>query len=67
VGSALLRSTLILAEGLAETVGCVGVVVDARADAVAFYERLGFIRLEAVSGQLGDRPEPLPLFLELRL
>ena len=65
MGSVLLRAMLLLAQDLARTVGCAGVVVDAKADAVAFYERLGFIRLEAVSGELGDRPEPTPLFLAL--
>ncbi len=26
---------------------------------------LGFVRLDGVAGQIGDRPEPLPMFLEL--
>jgi len=34
-------------------------------EAVSFYERYGFIRLEARQRQLGDRPEPLPMFLPL--
>jgi len=42
---------------------CVGVVVDAKPDAIAFYEKLGFVTLEPRAGQLGDRPEPLPIFL----
>jgi hypothetical protein len=50
---------------MATNMGCLGVVVDAKPEAVAFYEKLGFIALEAVAGQLGDRPEPLPTFLEL--
>jgi len=29
------------------------------------YEKLGFVRLETRAGLLGDRPEPLPMFLEL--
>ena len=45
--------------------GCVGVVVDAKAEAVAFYERYGFVALDAEAGHLGDRPEPTPMFLEL--
>jgi hypothetical protein len=40
-------------------------VVDAKPDAVAFYEKLGFVQLEVAAGQLGDRPEPLPMFLEV--
>jgi hypothetical protein len=41
------------------------VVVDAKPDAIAFHEKLGFMALEPRAGQLGDRPEPLPMFLEL--
>ena len=65
VGSTLLRSVLTLARRMADEFGCIGVVVDAKPDAVSFYEKLGFIRLGALAGQLGDRPEPLPMFLEL--
>jgi hypothetical protein len=50
---------------MAHDFGCVGVVVDAKPDAVAFYEKLGFVQLEVAAGQLGDRPEPLPMFLEV--
>ncbi len=65
VGGLLLRAVLQLAARLAEDVGCVGVVVDAKPDAVAFYRRLGFVPLGLVAGELGDRPQPLPMFLEL--
>lgn len=65
VGSALLRAVFLLAHRMAEDLGCIGVVVDAKPEAVAFYEKLGFIDLEASAGQLGDRPEPRPMFLEL--
>ena len=54
-----------LARRMADEIGCIGVVVDAKPDAVPFYERLGFFRLHALGGQLGDRPEPLPMFLEI--
>lgn len=50
---------------MAHDFGCVGIVVDAKPDAVAFYEKLGFVQLEVAAGQLGDRPEPLPMFLEV--
>ena len=65
VGALLLRSALALALELQQRVGCLGVVVDAKRDAVAFYAKLGFVRLDAVAGHLGDRPEPTPMFLEL--
>jgi GNAT superfamily N-acetyltransferase len=65
VGSLLLRAVLALASRMANDVGCVGIVVDAKPDAVAFYEKLGFLRLDVVAGELGERPQPLPMFLEL--
>jgi predicted N-acetyltransferase YhbS len=65
IGSLLLRSVLILAQRMANEIGCVGVVVDARPEAAAFYGKLGFLPLDAVAGQLGDRPQPQPMFLEL--
>ena len=39
--------------------------MDAKADAIAFYERLGFLPLDVQSGHLGERPEPTLMFLEL--
>jgi len=65
IGAALLRAVFTLAHKTAGDLGCVGVVVDAKPDALAFYEKLGFLPLESSAGQLGDRPEPLPMFLEL--
>jgi hypothetical protein len=50
---------------MAEDFGCIGVVVDAKPEAVPFYEKLGFVELGASTGHLGDRPEPRPMFLEL--
>ena len=65
VGSALLRFTFTLAQEMAGTVGCVGVVVDAKAESVDFYARFGFFPLDVEAGQLRDRPEPTAMFLEL--
>jgi GNAT superfamily N-acetyltransferase len=65
IAHTLLRAVFVLAHNMATDMGCVGVVVDAKPEAVGFYQKLGFIALTAVAGQLGDRPEPLPMFLEL--
>jgi GNAT superfamily N-acetyltransferase len=64
-GRLLIRAVLILAARMADDVGCVGVVVDAKPEAVPFYEKLGFILLETLAGELGDRPVPVSMFLEL--
>jgi GNAT superfamily N-acetyltransferase len=65
LGKELLRFVLRLALRLAEDYGCTGVLVDAKADAVSFYERLGFLRLEVVLGQSDTRPAPTAMFLPL--
>lgn len=65
IGSTLLRAVFVLAHRMADEFGCLGVVVDAKPEAIPFYEKLGFIDLEARAGHLGDRPEPRPMFLEL--
>ena len=46
--------------------GCVGVVVDAKPDAVTFYSSLGFIPIDLISGALGDRPEPVAILLPIQ-
>lgn len=61
----LLRAVFALAHQMAADIGCLGVVVDAKPEAVGFYRKLEFESLEAIAGALGDRPEPLPMFLEL--
>lgn len=67
VGLHLLKSVFVLARRMADDVGCVGVVVDAKEEAIGFYERFGFQLLgDVVEGELGDRPKPTAMFLPLR-
>jgi GNAT superfamily N-acetyltransferase len=62
IGKALLAHVLGLALEQRDRLGCVGVVTDAKPDAVSFYEALGFVPLEGVrEGLLVG--EPLPMFL----
>lgn len=65
IGRLLLRAMLELALEMRDRVGCTGVVVDAKRDAVTFYSSLGFKPLNLVSGALGDRPEPVAMFLPI--
>jgi GNAT superfamily N-acetyltransferase len=65
VGRLLLKAVCGLAHRLASEFGCVGVVVDAKPEAVAFYARYGFFEFDVIAGKLGDRPTPKPMFLEL--
>ena len=65
IGQALLRFALTLARRMADEIGCVGVVVDAKPEAQTFYLRYGFESISAIEGVLLDRPEPTPMFLPL--
>ena len=67
VGAELLKHALMLSKRMAQTVGCVGVVVDAKPDAIAFYTRYGFEAATTAVGGLGDRPQPTTMFLPLNL
>jgi GNAT superfamily N-acetyltransferase len=64
IGKALVRHVLRLALAQRDQVGCVGVVTDAKADAVAFYDGLGFLRLEGVREGIAHG-DPTPMFLDI--
>lgn len=66
LGLQLLRFVLRLALRMADDYGCVGVVVDAKRDAEAFYAQYGFAAVEALEGQSDARPVPTPMFLSIR-
>lgn len=65
IGRLLLRSMLELALEMRDRIGCIGVVVDAKPDAVPFYSSLGFTAISLLGGALGDRPEPVAMFLPI--
>jgi GNAT superfamily N-acetyltransferase len=66
LGLQLLRFVLRLARQMADTYGCIGVVVDAKPGAEAFYEKFGFAAIEAIEGSSDARPAPTPMFLSIR-
>lgn len=66
IGVELLRFVLALAVRLSRELGCVGVLVDAKAGAASFYERYGFVRVDLFEGASDERPRPIPLFLAVR-
>ena len=66
LGVQLLRFVLTLALRMADDFGCVGVIVDAKPDAVGFYTKYGFIPVDTVEGQSDARPAPTPMFLSIR-
>ena len=64
VGAALLRHVNLLAVELSTNkIGCVGVLVDAKAEARDFYARYGFIELELQAGELPPHFQATPMFL----
>jgi GNAT superfamily N-acetyltransferase len=66
IGKALLRYVLGLALEQRDHLGCVGVVTDAKTEAVPFHETLGFVALGGVrEGLLAG--EPLPMFLGIEV
>jgi GNAT superfamily N-acetyltransferase len=65
IGAELLRFVLQLAVRMAGDVGCIGLLVDAKASAVAFYAKYGFVKVEAVEGRSDARPEPTLMFLSV--
>ena len=65
IGTFLVRYAFAQALDQASRVGCIGVIVDAKPDAVHFYERLGFESQEVVEGQLASHPATTPMFLHI--
>ena len=61
----LLRAALELALQMRDRAGCIGVVVDAKQEAVDFYADLGSKLIALVSSALGHRPEPVAMFLSI--
>ncbi|MCA8978436.1 MAG: GNAT family N-acetyltransferase [Planctomycetes bacterium] len=65
VALALLRFTIELAEHQRDEVGCVGVLVDAKPESTAFYERFGFVPLDTLAGEILSAPRAISMFLPL--
>lgn len=66
IGKELMFSAFKLALEQKERVGCIGVVVDAKVDAVTFYQKLGFVELDAVRGLSKTHPLPIPMFIVIQ-
>ena len=66
LGVQLLRFALHLAIGMADSYGCIGVIVDAKPGALGFYAKYGFIPVDPVEGGSDARPAQTPMFLSIR-
>lgn len=65
VGAALLRHVCVQALKLSTGYGCIGVIVDAKPDAVDYYSDFGFHPIPAHAGAVDAHPRPHPMFLSL--
>jgi GNAT superfamily N-acetyltransferase len=65
LGAALLRYCIEIAERMRDDVGCVGLVVDAKAGAVEFYRRYGFVEVREEEGGAATTPRATTMFLAL--
>jgi GNAT superfamily N-acetyltransferase len=65
IGTHLVRAVFGLAHEQARRVGRAFILVDAKDDAVAFYERFGFEPKPVLAGELDARPANVAMFLEL--
>jgi GNAT superfamily N-acetyltransferase len=63
LGAQLLRFVFRLATNMASDYGCVGILVDAKPEAVNFYGKYGFISHEPLEGRSDARPQPTTMFL----
>ena len=52
VGQLLLKAVFLLTLRMSEDFGCIGIVVDAKPEAIGFYKKYGFFELEATQGHL---------------
>ena len=58
---------LYLAIEIEELVGCIGIFVDAKEDAVVFYEKYGFEVVPVLNGELEVKPTQTLMYLSMKI
>ena len=66
VGKELMATAFRLAIEQKDRFGCVGVVVDAKIDAIDFYKKLGFVEIEVERGLSATYSMPTPMFMVIQ-
>ena len=67
IGKQLLRYAFLSAIQQRDIAGCVGVVVDAKIQAIEYYKRLGFQLIdEPIEGIIRGNPPPQPMFIPIK-
>jgi len=67
IGLSLIKMVFQVALEQKMSVGCMGVVVDAKEDAIAFYKKLGFQELESKTGSVKRYPMTKMMFISISL
>ena len=67
LGRYLMKMMFHLSLELKVKFGCVGIVVDAKSDAVQFCEKLGFVKLEVEQGDLNVHPAQIAMFISTKM
>ena len=66
IGQKLMQKMLYLAIEIEDLVGCIGIFVDAKDDAVAFYARYGFELAPVLNGELEIKPTQILMYLSMK-
>ncbi len=66
IGKKLLREMLYLALELEQLVGCIGIFVDAKDNAINFYKKYGFEIVPIINGELPIRPIQTLMYLSIK-
>jgi len=66
IGKKLVQKMLYLALEIEELVGCIGIFVDAKDDAVAFYEKYAFEVVPIIDGALPIKPTQTLMYLSMK-
>ena len=66
IGRKLVQKMLDLALEIEELVGCIGIFVDAKDDAVAFYEKYAFVVVPIINGELPIKPTQTLMYLSMK-
>jgi len=66
IGRKLMQKMLYLAIEIEDLVGCIGIFVDAKEDAVAFYEKYAFEIAPVLNGELEVKPTQTLMYLSMK-
>ncbi len=66
LGKKLLKFAIEKAVELKDSSGCIGIIVDAKLEAINFYKKFGFIEINPLTGKINYSPQPTLMFLSMK-